>query len=148
MKNNPEILLEVKNSLYGNIISLFINTFYITALLIISTIIPNFIFKIFLIIIRFVFIYNLSNLLLFKKLIFTNKGVITNYFSIFKLSKIEISLDYKDMEYEFWERTWSTRLTLWEKNKKMKTRWFYSFDLLGYNRNSIQKIKKILSENI
>ena len=36
MKNNPEILLEVKNSLYGKIISLFINTFYITALLITS----------------------------------------------------------------------------------------------------------------
>jgi hypothetical protein len=57
---------------------------------------------------------------------------------------MEISLKYTEMDVEFWNRIWNTKLTFWKKDQKLKTKWKYSFDLTGINDRYIESIKQIL----
>lgn len=139
-----KILLEIEYSIGGRIISILLNIFGIIFGLCLFFVFENYFVTILLCIIGFLVLYNIMDILVFKKLIFTDKKIIKQYFNPLKICFMNNSLEYEKMSVEFWNRILNTRLTFWEKDKKWKTKWKYSFELIGVNDKNIETIKQIL----
>lgn len=144
MSGNKKILLEIEHSLGGRIASMLLNCIGIIFCLFFFFSIENYFVTSLLCIIIFIFFYNIINTLIFKKLVFTDKQIVKQFFNPLKFCIMEISLKYTEMDVEFWNRIWNTKLTFWKKDQKLKTKWKYSFDLTGINDRYIESIKQIL----
>lgn len=141
---DEKILLEIEHSTGGRIASILLNVLGIIFCLLFFFLLENYFVKTLLCIVVLILLYSIANILVFKKLIFTDKRIIKQYFNPLKFCIMNDSLEYAKMSVQFWNRILNSRLTFWEKGKKWRTKWKYSFGLIGVSDKNIENIKQIL----
>ena len=140
---DEKILLEIEHSTGGCIASILLNVLGIIFCLLFF-LFENYFVKTLSCIIVLILLYNIVNILVFKKLIFTDKKIIKQYFNPLKFCIMNVSLEYTKMSVQFWNRILNSRLIFWEKGKKWRIKWKYSFSLIGVSDKNIENIKQIL----
>lgn len=144
IREDELILLEMENNIGGCITVTLLNVFGIIFCLMFFFLFENYFVKTLSCIGVLILLYNIVNILVFKKLTFTDKRIIKKYFNPMKFCIVNDSLEYTKMNVQFWNRFLNSRLTFWEKGKKWRTKWEYSFSLIGIDDKNIENIKQIL----
>lgn len=145
IREDELILLEIENNIGSCITATLLNIFGIIFCLMFFFLFENYFVKTLSFIGVLILLYNIANILVFKKLTFTDKRIIKKYFNPMKFCIANDSLEYTKMNVQFWNRILNSRLTFWEKGKKWRTKWKYSFSLIGIDDKNIKNIKQILT---
>jgi len=91
-----------------------------------------------------IFVLDFFNITLFDRLVFYDDALVKES-SIFNNSYTR-KLKYHEAEVMISGAFFGGTLMFWEKGRRWKTAWFFTFDLLPISNNEIRAIKQILIE--
>jgi len=135
-------LLKIEYNLSGRIFKLILWLFFALPIGSFLLLVNNYLVNFFGIIIIIFSIFNFFNLSFFKSLIFYENKIMKES-SVFG-NIYRKTLNYSKLETAVSKRFFGGSLMFWEKENKLKTYWFFTFDLFPVSDEDFIRIRQVL----